>query len=126
MASTIEHSNGSEFVFYGIERNIDEIKSIEGVDILYIEEAHNLTKEQWDILKPSIRKEGSEIWISFNPKLATDFVYQRFVVNPPKNSQVRLINYVDNPFLSDTAQADIDEMMEENQEVHDHIYLGVP
>lgn len=125
-ASDIIHSNGSEFVFYGIERNVDEIKSFEGADILWIEEAHNLTKDQWDILKPTIRKEGSEIWISFNPKLATDFVYQRFIVNPPKSCRVRLINYPDNPFLSDTALADIDEMKEENQEDHDHIYLGVP
>lgn len=124
-ASDIMHRNGSEFVFYGIERNVDEIKSFEGADILWIEEAHNLTKEQWDILKPTIRKEGSEIWISFNPKLATDFVYQRFIVNPPKSCKVRLINYPDNPFLSDTAKADIIEMKEEDEDEHDHIYLGV-
>ena len=124
-ASDIQHDNGTEFVFYGIERNIDEIKSFEGADILWIEEAHNLTKEQWDILKPTIRKEGSEIWVSFNPKLVTDFVYQRFIVNPPKSCKVRLINYPDNPFLSDTALADINEMKEESEEDHEHIYLGV-
>jgi len=125
-ASDILHANGSEFVFYGIERNVDEIKSFEGADILWIEEAHNLTKEQWDILKPTIRKEGSEIWVSFNPKLATDFVYQRFVVNPPKSCKVRLINYPENPFLSDTALADIQEMKDEDEDDHDHIYMGVP
>lgn len=126
MASTIEHTNGSEFVFYGIERNTDEIKSFEGADILWIEEAHNLTKEQWQILKPTIRKQGSEIWISFNPKLVTDFVYQRFVVNPPKDCRVRLINYLENPFLSDTAKADIEDLKEEDYEEYEHIYLGVP
>lgn len=125
-ATDIQHRNGSEFVFYGIERNVDEIKSFEGADILWIEEAHNLTAEQWQILKPTIRKEGSEIWISFNPKLVTDFVYQRFIVNPPENSIVRLINYPDNPFLSDTAKADIEEMLKEDKDEHDHVYLGVP
>lgn len=125
-ASDIKHGNGSEFVFYGIERNVDEIKSFEGADILWIEEAHNLTKEQWDILKPTIRKEGSEIWVSFNPKLVTDFVYQRFIVNPPKSSVVRLVNYPDNPFLSKTALDDIEEMKEEDYEDYEHIYLGVP
>lgn len=125
-ATDIQHDNGSEFVFYGIERNVDEIKSFEGADILWIEEAHNLTAEQWKILKPTIRKEGSEIWISFNPKLITDFVYQRFIVNPPKSCRVRLVNYTDNPFLSETAKADIEEMKAEDIEEHDHVYLGVP
>jgi phage terminase large subunit len=125
-ATDIQHQNGSEFVFYGIERNVDEIKSFEGADVLWIEEAHNLTADQWKILKPTIRKEGSEIWISFNPRLVTDFVYQRFIVNPPKDSIVRLINYPDNPFLSDTAKADIEEMKAEDEEEHDHVYLGVP
>lgn len=126
MASSIEHENGSEFVFYGIERNTDEIKSFEGADVLWIEEAHNLTKEQWQILKPTIRKQGSEIWISFNPKLVTDFVYQRFIVSPPADTRVRLINYLDNPFLSDTALADIEDLKAEDYEEYEHIYLGVP
>jgi len=125
-ASDIQHANGSEFVFYGIERNVDEIKSFEGADILWIEEAHNLTKEQWNILKPTIRKEGSEIWVSFNPKLVSDFVYQRFIVNPPKSTRVRLINYPENPFLSETAKQDIAEMIEEDEEEYQHVYLGVP
>lgn len=125
-ASEINHQNGSNFVFYGIERNVDEIKSFEGADILWIEEAHNLTKEQWNILKPTIRKEGSEIWISFNPKLVTDFVYQRFIVDPPANTNVRLVNYPENPFLSETAKADIEDLKEEDYEEYEHIYLGVP
>lgn len=125
-ATDIQHSNGSEFVFYGIERNVDEIKSFEGADILWIEEAHNLTKEQWQILEPTIRKENSEIWISFNPKLVSDFVYQRFIVNPPPDTRIRLINYPDNPFLSQTARNSIEAMLEEDEEEHNHVYLGVP
>lgn len=126
MSSEIRHENGSNFTFYGIERNVDEIKSFEGADVLWLEEAHNLTKEQWDILEPTIRKEGSEIWISFNPKLVSDFVYQRFIVNTPPNSRVRLVNYPDNPFLSSTMKLAIKSKLEEDKEEHDHIYLGVP
>lgn len=125
-ASDILHANGSEFVFYGIERNTDEIKSFEGADILWIEEAHNLTKEQWQILAPTIRKQGSEIWISFNPKLATDFVYKKFVSDRQPNSIVRLINYPENPFLSDTALAEIEALKADSYEDYEHIYLGVP
>ena len=126
MASEINHRNGSEFAFYGIERNTDEIKSFEGADILWIEEAHNLTKDQWDILEPTIRKQGSEIWISFNPKLVTDFIYQRFIVDPPPSTRIRLINYPENPFLSDTMRKVIEAKRLEDEEEHNHIYLGVP
>ena len=113
-------------LFLGIDRNTDEIKSFEGADVLWIEEAHNLTKEQWKILEPTIRKQGSEIWISFNPKLMTDFIYQRFVVSPPPNTRIRLVNYPENPFLSDTMRDVIEAKKEEDYEEYEHVYLGVP
>jgi len=116
----------SEFLFYGLWRSIDEIKSLEGIDILWIEEAHNLTEEQWKILEPTIRKAGSQIWIIFNPKLATDFVYKRFVLNPPPNTLVRKINYDENPFLSRTMLDVIEAAKAEDEEEFAHIYLGVP
>jgi len=125
-ASTIKHSIGSEFVFYGIERNIDEIKSFEGADVLWIEEAQNLTREQWDILEPTIRKEGSEIWLSFNGRLMTDFVWQHFIVNTPENTIVRHVNYNDNPFLSKTLLNIINELKESDYDRYEHVYLGTP
>jgi len=125
-ASEIKNENGTEFVFYGIERNIDEIKSFEGADVLWIEEAHNLTEEQWKILEPTIRKEGSEVWISFNPRLISDFIWQRFIVNPPPSTNARLINYLDNPFLSKTLLQTINAAKEEDLESYEHIYLGLP
>lgn len=126
-ATSIRHKlTGTEFLFYGLARNIDEIKSLEGIDILWIEEAHNLTHEQWKILEPTIRKEGSQVWVIFNPKFATDFVYQRFVVNPPPDTIVRHINFNENPFLSDTMKRIIDAARLEDEEEFAHVYLGVP
>ena len=126
-ANKIKHSvTGSEFVFYGIARNIDEIKSFEGADVLWIEEAHNLTKSQWEILEPTIRKAGSQVWITFNPKYMNDFVYQRFVLNPPPNTIIRKINYDENPFLSDTALGVVNAAKNEDEDDYQHIYLGVP
>lgn len=122
----LNRETGSEYLFYGLWRSIDEIKSLEGVDILWIEEAHNLTEEQWKILEATIRKEGSQIWIIFNPRLATDFVYKRFVVNPPPNTVVRKINYDENGFLSETMRQVIAAAKEEDEEEYGHIYLGVP
>lgn len=119
-------STGSSFVFYGLYRHIEEIKSAEGIDILWIEEAHNLTKDQWEILEPTIRKEGSQIWVIFNPKLATDFAYKRFVLDPPPNTVVRKINYDENPFLSQTMLDIIATKQNEDLDGFNHIYGGEP
>lgn len=117
---------GSEFIFYGLWRHIDEIKSLEGIDICWIEEAHNLTEEQWKILEPTVRAEGSEFWIIFNPRLATDFVYRRFVTNTPPKTIKRKINYDENPFLSNTIREVIEAHREEDEEDYRHVYLGEP
>ena len=124
----IEHEKtGSEFIFYGLARNLQEIRSLEDIDVTWIEEAHFLTKEQWEVLEPTInRKEGSEVWIVFNPMYATDFAYQRFVVNPPPGYIVRKINYLENPFLSSTAKRMVDRCRAESEEDYQHIYLGEP
>lgn len=98
---------GSEFIFYGLSWHIDEIKSLEGIDICWIEEAHNLTQEQWELLNPTLRKQGSQLWLTFNPRLATDFVYQRFVIDPPAGTITRKINYDENPFVNATILAEI-------------------
>ena len=59
---------GSRFMFYGLKSNPTKIKSMEGIDIVWCEEAESISKESWDTLIPTIRKEGSQIWISFNPR----------------------------------------------------------
>lgn len=126
LRTTIHSSMGSQFIFYGLWRHIEEIKSTEDVDILWIEEGHHLTKEQWDILEPTIRKEGSQIWLIFNPRLATDFAYKRFVLNPPPNTIVRKINYDENPFLSQTMRDVIEAKRAESEDDYNHVYLGMP
>lgn len=124
--SITSERTGSEFLFYGINRNIDEIKSTEDVDILYIEEAHGLTYEQWKILEPTIRKENSEVWIVFNPDLVSDFVYDRFIINTPPYTIIRKINYEDNPFLSNTMVKIIEAKKKEDHDEYLHIYGGDP
>lgn len=127
LQNSIRHNTtGSEFLFYGLWRNPDEIKSIESVDVLWSEESHGLTKEQWEILEPTIRKEGSVCWIVFNPDLVTDFVYKRFVISPPPDTIVRHINYDENPFLSSTMLKIIEAAKEEDYENYEHVYLGMP
>lgn len=123
----IEHrETGSTFTFLGIQRNLKEIKGIAGIEVLWIEEAEDLSEEQWRILEPTIRAENSKIFIVFNPRFASDFVYKRFVVNPPPKTVVRKINYDENPYLSATMREIIEAARLEDEDEHAHIYLGVP
>ena len=100
----IRGRNGTEFLFTGLaDHTAESLKSFEGIDIVWVEEARSVSKRSWDILIPTIRKEDdettSEIWISFNPELDTDETYVRFVVNPPPNCHVEFMNFMDNPWF---------------------------
>lgn len=99
--TSIKGINGTEFFFVGLRHNASNIKSYESVDRCWVEEAHIVSKSSWEILIPTIRREGSEIWISFNPELADDETYKRFVLNPPEDAIVTKINWSDNPFFPD-------------------------
>lgn len=117
---------GSTFRFLGIRRNLREIKGIAGIDVLWIEEAEDLTPEQWEILEPTIRADSSRVLIVFNPRLANDFVWKNFVVSPPDDTLVRCINYYENPYLSPTMRKVINRTKRDDPETYQHIYLGVP
>lgn len=93
-------SNGTEFTFAGIrQQGVANMKSYEGTDICWVEEAQVVTRKSWDVLIPTIRKPGSEIWISFNPELDTDETFTRFVAKPPSDSWVCEVNWSDNPWF---------------------------
>jgi phage terminase large subunit len=107
LETEIRGLNGSQINFTGLANNtVESIKSFEGVDIVWVEEAQTVSKKSWDILIPTIRKPDSEIWVSFNPDLDTDDTYKRFVINPPEDSQVVKVNYSDNPWFPSVLQAE--------------------
>jgi len=117
--------NGSEFIFAGLStQTIESIKSYEGVDIVWVEEARAVTKRSWDILIPTIRKEGSEIWVSFNPELDSDETYVRFVLNPPPESKVMFLTYRDNPWLTETSRKDLEHTRKVDPEGFENIWEG--
>ena len=117
---------GSEFLFKGLRFDPLGIKSTEGVDICWVEEAQSVSADSWDILIPTIRKEGSEIWVSFNPGEETDPTYQRFVVNPPDDCVTVEVNYYDNPYLPDTLRKEMEYCKRIDYEAYEHIWLGKP
>lgn len=99
-------TNGTTFGFEGLRHNITSIKSYEGADVCWVEEAQTVSKESWDILVPTIRKPESEIWVSFNPELDTDETYRRFVMHPPPNAVVAKVNYSENPWFPEVLDAE--------------------
>jgi len=107
LETEIRGVNGSHISFTGLANNtVESIKSFEGVDICWIEEAQTVSKRSWDILIPTIRKPDSEIWVSFNPDLDSDDTYKRFVIDPPDNCKVVKVNWSDNPWFPKVLDAE--------------------
>lgn len=125
MQYTIRGKNGTEFIFSGLFRlSVAQIKSFESIDIAWVEEAQVVSKRSWAILLPTIRKPGSEIWVTFNPELAEDDTYKRWVVNPPPEAVVVQTSYLDNQWLSPESRMKIEFLKRDDPEEFDHIYGG--
>lgn len=98
---------GSVFLFGGLQQHtVESIKSFEGCDIVWVEEAQSVSGKSWDVLVPTIRKPGSEIWISLNPQLDSDETYQRFIASPPPGALVVEVNYTDNPWFPEVLETE--------------------
>ena len=122
---SIRGKNGTEFFFVGLRNNVTNVKSIEGVDICWVEEAQTVSKTSWNVLIPTIRKEQSEIWVSFNPELDTDETYQRFVLNSPANCKVVKINWSDNPWFPETLRLEKDALRDRDIEAYNTVWEGL-
>ncbi len=124
--TSIKSHTGSEFIFKGLKHNIQEIKSLEGVNICWVEEAHRTSKESWNVLIPTIRAENSEIWLTFNPDLESDETYQRFVISPPPGAIVKQVNFDENPWFSDALFAEMEYCRRVDMDAYRNIWLGEP
>ncbi len=125
LQAEIRGSNGTKFVFVGLsDLTVDTIKSYEGFDIVWIEEGQTITNRSWKILIPTIRKDGSEIWISFNPDLESDPTYARFVKNPAPNSIVAMVNWRDNPFFNEVMEAERQDCLKRFPQDYANVWEG--
>ncbi|CAB4123395.1 phage_term_2, phage terminase, large subunit, PBSX family [uncultured Caudovirales phage] len=121
---TIRGINGTEFIFAGIKNNINGLKSIEGIDYCWVEEANNVTANSWDVLIPTIRKENSEIWVTFNPELPTDETYKRFVINPPEGAVVQKVNWSDNNWFPAVLDLERNSLMTRDFQAYQNVWEG--
>lgn len=125
LETEIRGQNGALFIFSGLsQQTAASIKSMEGCDVCWVEEAQNVSKRSWDLLIPTIRAHGSEIWVSFNPELDTDETYVRFVVNPPPDTVVVEVNYHDNPWFPAVLEQERQHCKLVNPEDYGQIWEG--
>jgi len=120
----IKHINGSEFLFKGLYSNLSKVKSFEGVDICWIEEAESISAMSWEILDPTIRKPNSEIWVSFNPRYETDIMYKTFITNTPDNTLVIKMNWSNNKHFPVELEKQKDQMAKTDPDLYLHIWEG--
>ena len=125
LENEIRGKNGTEITFAGLATHtIESIKSYEGVDRVWVEEGQVVRKRSWDVLIPTIRKPGSEIWVTYNPELETDETHQRFAVSPPPDSVVVQVNYSDNPWFPPELESERKHSQLVNPKDYEWIWEG--
>jgi phage terminase large subunit len=120
----IRSNLGGEIIFAGIRNNVTKLKSMEGIDICWVEEAEKVSNASWEALIPTIRKPGSEIWVSFNPMDETDPTFQRFVINTPPDARVVQMNWSDNPWFPEVLRAEKDYLYRVDPDAAAHVWGG--
>lgn len=120
-------NNHSKFIFKGImEQNAENIKSLEGVDICWCEEAQKISARAWEILNPTIRKPHSEIWLSLNREEENDPVWKALALHPDEDTIIRKVNFYDNPYCPENMKKLAQKMKEENFDEYLHVWEGEP
>jgi len=123
--SVIYGVNGTEVVFAGLKAHIDNIKSMESLNLCWVEEAQVVSKASWDKLIPTLfRVPDCELWVSFNPDLESDDTYQRFVVSPPADAKVVKLTFRDNPWFPEGLKREMEEARKRNIDEYNHIWEG--
>ena len=112
-------------IFVGMQdHTADSVKSLEGFDIAWIEEAQSLSQRSLDLLRPTIRKEGSQIWATWNPRRRSDPIERLLRARNRPDAIVVRANYTDNPFLPDTVKAEAIDAKENDPDGFGHTWLG--
>jgi phage terminase large subunit len=117
---------GAEFIFKGLHNNENGIKSTEGINICWVEEAQSVSSRSWQVLLPTIRTANAEIWISFNPDDENDPTYQQFVINPPPDAIVEKVGWEDNPYFPEVLERQRLHMLATDPEAYEHVWGGAP
>lgn len=122
--NVIKAPNGTEFAFAGLQdHTADSLKSYEGFDIAWVEEAHTVSERSAQILIPTIRKPGSELWWTYNPENDDDFVHV-LGDSPDENTLVVDINWRDNPWFPPELEMERVKLHAINPDLYSHVWEG--
>lgn len=125
LESEIRGPGGSIISFKGMQSyNASNIKSLEGYDIAWVEEAQTLSQHSLDLLRPTLRKQGSELWFSWNPRFKTDPVNVFFRKSPPPDAMSVMINWYDNPWFPDVLRKEMEHDFSVDEDKAEHIWNG--
>lgn len=128
--SIINKRTGSNFIFKGLRKGTSQsVKSLEGVDIAWVEEAQSITEDSLEILSPTVRKRGSQLIFTFNRVTELDPVYVKYVQNPPEDTYSRMVNYdvaERHGIFPDVLKKEMEYDREHNPELFAHKWLGEP
>jgi len=120
----IRGANGSLFLFSGLRSNIDSVKSMEGLDVCWVEEAQNVSQVSLNVLTPTIRKPGSQLYFSWNPKHETDPVDVLFGESCPPRTVKRIVNFTDNPWFPDVLRDEMEYDKRRDIDKYQHVWMG--
>lgn len=121
---TIVGINGSEFIFKGLHRNENDIKSTEGIDYCWVEEAQSVSRKSLKVLTPTIRKEGSQIIFTYNPTNDDDPVHVDYNLAQREDALKIECNYNDNPFFPDVLKAEMEYDRAHDPDKYAHVWQG--
>lgn len=113
-----------EFVFVGLRYNLDSIKSKARIRLLWVDEAEPVTESAWVKAVPTVREEGSEIWVTWNPERKDSPTHKRFRANPPTGSKIVELNWRDNPWFTSRLEFERQEDAAKRPEQYDHVWEG--
>jgi len=116
--------NGTKFLFSGLRKNIENIKSVPNIMHCWVEEGETVSNYSWETLIPTIRADDSEIIVTFNPLLPTSATFKRFVINPPKDSIVKHVTYRDNPFFPKVMEKERLELQATDMAAYKNVWEG--
>lgn len=123
--SSITSTAGSEILFKGMARNEQSIKSTEGIDICWVEEAQTISETSIELLIPTIRKSGSQLWFSFNPENDFDPIYKYMEsLRSDPDALICKINWSDNPWFPKELEGERTRMLNTDPELYYHIWEG--
>jgi len=122
--NVIRGKNGTEFIFRGVKNNVQSIKSMANLDYIWVEEAQQVSDKSWEVLIPTLRKDGSQFLITFNPNQPGDPTYRRFVSDGGSDTYALRVNYDRNPWFPDVLRKEMEKLRFTDTAAYEHIYEG--